>query len=95
MNLVACFESSKNLNSRSAGPMKAAEQELAAFFNAVKQLFGREQAELSAKDWLDELARIDGLSSSTRDWRLVTIKASARLATRVNVSSLSTVFTNA
>jgi hypothetical protein len=95
MNLVACFESSKNLNSRSAGPMKAAEQELAAFFNAVKQLFGREQAELSAKDWLDELARIDGLSSSTRDWRLITVKASARLATRVNAASLSTELTNA
>jgi hypothetical protein len=95
MNLVACFGSSKNLNSRSAGPVKAAEQELAAFFNAVKQLFGREQAELSAKDWLDELAKIDGLSSSTRDWRLITVKASARLATRVNASSLSTEFTRA
>jgi len=95
MNLVACFGSTKNLNPRSVGPVKAAEQELAAFFNAVKQLFGREQAELSAKDWLDELARIDGLSSSTRDWRLITVKASARLATRVNASSLSTEFTNA
>ena len=69
MNPVLCFRSSINLNSRSAGRIKAAEQELAAFFNAVKQLFGREQAELSAKDWLDELARIDGLPSSTRDWR--------------------------
>jgi hypothetical protein len=95
MNLVACFGSTKNLNPRSAGPVKAAEHELAAFFNAVKQLFGKEQAELSAKDWLDELARIDGLSSSTRDWRLITVKASARLATRVNASSLSTEFTNA
>lgn len=75
--------------------MKAAEHELAAFFNAVKQLFGREQAELSAKDWLDELSRIDSLPSSARDWRSVTVKASARLATRVNASSLSTEFTNA
>jgi hypothetical protein len=95
MNLFACYQSSRHFSPRSASLKKAAEQELAAFFNAVKQLFGREQAELSAKDWLDELAKIDGLSSSTRDWRLVTIKASARLATRVNVSSLSTVFTNA
>ena len=68
MNLVACFGSSKNLNPRSAGPVKAAEQELAAFFNAVKQLFGREQAELSAKDWLDELAKIDGLSTEVSDF---------------------------
>jgi hypothetical protein len=95
MNLVVCFGSSKNLNPRSAGPVKAAEQELAAFFNAVKQLFGREQAELSAEDWLHELAEIDGLPSSTRDWRLITVKASTRLATRVNASSLLTEFTNA
>jgi hypothetical protein len=95
MNPVLCFRSSIHLNSRSAGRIKAAERELAAFFNAVTQLFGREQAELSAKDWLDELARIDGLPSSARDWRSVTVKASARLATRVNASSLSTEFTNA
>ena len=95
MNPVLCFRSSINLNSRSAGRIKAAEQELAAFFNAVKQLFGREQAELSAKDWLDELAGIDSLPSSVRDWRSVTVKASARLATRLNASSLSTELTNA
>jgi hypothetical protein len=95
MNPVVCFRSSINLNSRSAGRIKAAEQELAAFFNAVKQLFGREQAELSAKDWLDELARIDSLPSSVRDWRSLTVKASARLATRLNASSLSTELTNA
>ena len=94
MNSVVCFGSSSNLNPRSAGLMMAAEQELAAFFNAVKQLFGREQAELSAEDWLHELAEIDGLSSSSRDWRLITVKASARLATRVNASSLSTEFAN-
>lgn len=75
--------------------MKSAEQELASFFNAFKQLFGKEQAELSAKDWLDELDRIDGLPSSARDWRSVTVNASARLATRVNASSLSAEFTNA
>ena len=68
---------------------------MAAFFNAVKQLFGREQAELSAKDWLDELAGIDSLPSSVRDWRSVTVKASARLTTRLNASSLSTELTNA
>jgi hypothetical protein len=75
--------------------MRSAEQELASFFNAVKQLFGREQAELSAKDWLDELAGIDSLPASARDWRSVTVKASARLATRVNASSLSAELTNA
>ena len=95
MNPVLCFRSWTHLNSRSDDRIKAAERELAAFFNAVIQLFGREQAELTAKDWLDELARIGRLSSSARDWRSVTVKASARLATRVNASSLSTEFTNA
>jgi hypothetical protein len=60
MNQIVSYGSAKNSNSRSVGLMMSAEQELAAFFNAVKQMFGREQAELSAKDWLDELAEIDG-----------------------------------
>ena len=94
MNRIVSYGSSKNSNPRSVGLMKSAEQELAAFFNAVKQMFGREQAELSAEDWLHELAKSDGPLSSTRDWRLITVKASTRLATRVNVSSLLTEFTN-
>ncbi len=95
MNPFVCYRSSKQSNPRPVGLMKSAEQELASFFNAVKQLFGREQAELSAKDWLDELAGIDGLPSSASDWRLVTVRASARLANRVKASSLSAEFTNA
>ena len=70
-----------------------AEQELAAFFSAVTQSFGSEQAELSAEDWLHELSalniddlRNNDLSASPRQWRLLTVKASSRLAGRVNVS---------
>jgi hypothetical protein len=69
--------------------MTMAERELSAFFNAVTQLFGTEEAEISAKDWLRELIEIDGLPASTREWRLITAKASTRLANRVNASSLS------
>jgi alkylhydroperoxidase/carboxymuconolactone decarboxylase family protein YurZ len=72
-----------------------AERELSAFFNAVTQLFGSEQAELSAKDWLQELMVVEGLPASTREWRLITAKASTRLASRLSVSSLSTEFINA
>lgn len=75
--------------------MRSAEQELASFFNAVKQLFGKEQAELSAEDWLHELTEINDLPDTIRDWRLVTLKASSRLATRVKASSLSAEFRNA
>ena len=69
--------------------MTLAERELSAFFNAINQLFGSEQAELSAEDWLQELIEIDGLPLSTREWRLLTVKVSTRLANRVSASSLS------
>jgi hypothetical protein len=59
-----------------------AERELSAFIRAVTELFGSEQARLSAEDWLDELASMDCLPGSTsRDWRSVTIAVLARLAT--------------
>ena len=64
--------------------LKMAERELAAFFSAVTELFGSEQANLSAKDWLDELASINDLPASTREWRLLSVNVSARLASRVN-----------
>jgi hypothetical protein len=61
--------------------MTMAERELSAFIRAVTELFGSEQARLSAEDWLDELASMDCLPGSTsRDWRAVTIAALARLA---------------
>jgi hypothetical protein len=67
-----------------------AERELLASFNAITQLFGSGQAELSAEDWLHELIEIDGLPASTREWRLITTKVLTRLASRVSASSLST-----
>jgi len=45
-----------------------AEHELSAFFGAVTELFGSEQAALSAEDWLHALINIDGLPASTREW---------------------------
>jgi len=66
-----------------------AERELSAFFSAVTQSFGPEQAELSAEDWLQEMIEIDDLPTSAREWRLITAKVSTRLASRVSASSLS------
>src|SRR5262245_50344266 len=61
--------------------MTMAQRELSAFFRAVTELFGSEQARLSAEDWLDELASMDRLPGATsRDWRAVTIAVLARLA---------------
>jgi hypothetical protein len=95
MNPLARYELLKNPNHPCPDITTMAERELAAFFNAITQLFGLEQAERSAEDWLQELIEIDGLPTSAREWRLITAKASTRLASRVKASSLSTEFTNA
>ena len=72
--------------------MSNAERELAAFFGAVRELFGSELAELSAKEWLRELETTDDLPASSPEWRTLTAKASLWLANRVNASSLTTEF---
>jgi hypothetical protein len=95
MNPIARYESLKNSNHPCPDFATMAERELSAFFNAVTQLFGSEQAARSAEDWLQELIEIDGLPTSAREWRLITAKASTRLASEMNASSLSTEFTNA
>jgi hypothetical protein len=63
-----------------------AERELCAFFSAVTELYGPEQAEASAEDWLRELMASDGFCASTREWRTLTIAAAAQLASRVMTS---------
>jgi hypothetical protein len=74
-------ERSSNHSPTCADLMTMAQRELSAFIRAVTDLFGSEQARLSAEDWLDELASMDCLPGSTsRDWRAVTIAALARLA---------------
>ncbi len=90
MNPLARYKQSKNPDSPCADLMTMAERELSAFFNAITQLFGSEQAELSAEEWLQELVEIDGLPASAGEWRLITAKVLTRLASRVNASSLST-----
>jgi mRNA-degrading endonuclease toxin of MazEF toxin-antitoxin module len=61
-----------------------AERELSAFICAVTELFGPEQARLSTEDWLNESEQMDRPPRTTiRDWRAVTVAASARLANRV------------
>jgi hypothetical protein len=87
MNPLAHTKSSNDANFRCPDFVTMAERELSAFFKAVKQSFGSEQAELSAEDWLRELIEIDGLPASSREWRLITAKASTRLAGRFRALS--------
>jgi len=61
-----------------------AERELSAFVHAIQELFGSEQAKCSAEDWLHELSKKDDLPSSACEWRLITAKASSRLAVQMS-----------
>jgi hypothetical protein len=83
MNPIIRYESLNNSNLSCTDFMNMAEQELSAFFNVVTGMFGSEQAEHSAEDWLHELEAVNCLPASTREWRLITAKVASRLANRV------------
>ena len=74
----------QNGNSICAELMIGAERELSAYFTAVAELFGSQQAALAAKDWLQQLKVMTKLPTSPREWRVLSIEVSARLAKRVN-----------
>ena len=68
-----------------AGLLAGAERELAAFARAVNDLFGSEQAQRAAEDWIEELELMDlPTGKAAPDWRCLTIAAASRLANRVN-----------
>jgi hypothetical protein len=90
MNPIATCKRSEISSPGCADFMTMAERELAAFLSAVTHLFGPEERELSAEDWLQELNETERLPASTREWRSITAKASTRLAGRVNRSPLTT-----
>lgn len=68
--------------------MLLAERELSAFINAVAVLYGPEESLLAAEDWLEESELMDSPAvREARDWRAITLAASARLANRLNVTA--------
>ena len=72
-------------NSLYTDQLHLAERELSAFIAAVRVSYGPEEAELSAEDWIEESELMDSSPrSEVRNWRAVTIAASARLANRLN-----------
>jgi len=89
MNPRARYKQSTNSDSGCTDLIRMAEREFSAFFNAVTQLFGSEQADLSAENWLHELLEIDGLPTSPREWRLITAKVTTLLPGGVKASSPS------
>ena len=84
MNQLAIDPLLTDLKLECSDLLKMAERELTSFFNAVASLFGEEQAELSAQEWLREVAKAEHLPCSTREWRKISLKTSNRLASRAN-----------
>jgi hypothetical protein len=75
----------------SACQIDMAERELAAFLHVVSELYGPEEANTSAQDWIDELELLDRIPAPTeREWRLLTIAAANRLAERINAQCVGT-----
>ncbi len=61
-----------------------AQRELAAFYEAVSETYGPEEAMRAALDWIEELARTDEPAGGrTPNWRKTTISAASGLASRV------------
>jgi hypothetical protein len=95
MNLMSQGTSFKSMHTESVlalgrEPVTMAEQELAEFISFAKTLLGSEPAECLTNIWLDELASMETMPGPTSlDWRLVTVGATARLATRLIVSGYS------
>lgn len=80
---VPMSEHELSFNSIYEAQAQLAERELSAFIQSVTELFGPDEARSSAEDWLEEAERVESLPTSTeRDWRSVTVVASARLASR-------------
>jgi hypothetical protein len=82
-------EPHNNGNSMCAELMIRAERELSALFSAVAVLFGPEQAALAANDWLQQWEVMAVLPASPREWRVLCIEASTRLARRVNANGFA------
>ena len=90
MNSLTLHKPPKNLNPDCGDCATMAEQELSAFFTAVKDLYGPKQAELSAEDWLQELEASNHLPASAREWRSITNRVTKQLAIQLHAASPST-----
>ena len=66
-----------------ANLLNLAEKELAAFAQAVCEMFGPEHVGQSFQDWIEELELLDWPQDKhAPNWRHVTVVAASRLASR-------------
>ena len=83
MNQLALTQREDNRDITCGDRVAMAEREMSAFFKAVTELFGFEEAQVSAEDWLREVIAIDHLPASAGEWRSITVTVLSRLARRV------------
>ena len=73
-----------------SGPISEPQRELNTFINSMSGLIGPITSESLTELWLDELACMECIpGSESFDWRLVSLSASAKLASRVIASQLT------
>ena len=71
-------------------PVSEPQRELNSFINSMSGLIGPITSECLTELWLDELACMDCIpGSESFDWRLVSLSASAKLASRVIASQFT------
>ena len=83
MNSLERYKSLRNSDLGCADSTTMAEKELTVFFNAVTEMFGVDQARLSAEDWVREISKIASLPASPREFRTITARVASRLANRL------------
>jgi hypothetical protein len=79
-----CRDNAAVLHDAAAEVFVSAEKEMAAFYTAVTESYGPEQAELAALDWLREMEQTDwSMADGIPNLRNFTYMAAARLAERI------------
>lgn len=64
--------------------LRSAEKEITSFYGAVWELYGKEQAQKAALDWIEVMeATTTPPDETIAYWRRVTILAADRLASRI------------
>jgi len=65
------------------------ERELVSFINSVGELIGPDSTRILTEIWLDELACMDCIPEPiSKGWRIVSLRASASLASKLIASQL-------
>lgn len=90
LRLTPSHESNSKAPATGSGHISEPERELNGFINSMKGLIGPITSESLTELWLDELACMECIHASDGfNWRLVSLSASMKLASRVIASKIS------